>query len=115
MAPSRPLRRTAPPAVVQAVRWHRLETPSADRRQGGELLVGELDRGRGGVVLEVGELEVPGIGSITGERLQQPGQGELGRRGAVRRRDVGERASSFDSWPVASGNHGMKPIPCASQ
>ena len=59
--------------------------------------------------------EVPGIGSITGERAQQPGQRELRRRARrARLRGVAERAvRSLDSSPVASGNHGMNPMSCS--
>ena len=59
-------------------------------------------------------LDVPGIGSITGEQLQQPGQRDLRRRGVVGGRRPRSSASSRRRGR-RTGRHGMKAMPSAVQ
>ena len=59
-------------------------------------------------------LDVPGIGSITGERWSSQASASCDGVASCCCGGLGERAvRPATSSPVASGNHGMKPMPCS--
>ena len=101
--------------VKLAPRLGRARRSARGRAQRLELLVGELDRRGGEVVLEVRDARRAGDRQHHRRAGEQPGERELRRRRVESRsrcRSSGPPGPA--SSPVASGNHGMKPMPFAS-
>ena len=57
--------------------------------------------------------DVPGIGSITGERRSSQASATWPGSRRARRRSAQRRRPARRGRPAASGNHGMKPMPCS--
>ena len=83
--------------------------------QFGELRVAQRDLGRRGVFVEMRDLRRAGDRQHDGAALQQPGERDLPGVAPCVRATRSSAPPGCDSAPAASGNQGMKPMPCCSQ